>query len=229
MTAKRCTILIVLVAVALCLTPTAWAQIEFTYGVSYFSNAHTAGAPDSTTRLVNPGTTGAYSPFGDVCASIYVVDYNEQLASCCSCRVTPNGELELSTNALTQNPGNGVTLNHGDIKIVASTPNSAGKCDPTQALPIANASIPITGLDGWQTHVQKTSSTTFTLTETGYTLSFGTYTTNTNSISAVETAEINDLAEDCLEIAELDSGNGQCQQSAVNASGVRAGTPGCTQ
>src|SRR5579864_2354505 len=202
------TLAMLLATITVCLLSTgASAQIEFFYGVSYFSNAHTSGAPDATTRVINPGTNGTAV---DVCASTYVFDFNEQLAECCSCRVTPNGELELSTNQLTRNPGNGFPITHGAIKIVATLPNPAtGKCDATQG----SGAITF-GLDAWQTHVQRVSAGTslsnFALTETAYTFSFGSSTTSQNEL-AIEAAELTDLQEDCTEIVELDSGNGQCQ------------------
>jgi hypothetical protein len=222
----RATLGMLLAAMAVCLLSTgASAQEEFLYGVSYFSNAHTAGAPDGTTRVVNPGTLGTAT---DVCASTYIFNYDEQLSACCSCRVTPNGELELSTNALTRNPGNGVPVNHGAIKIVATLPNPAtGKCDATQG-----SGATVFGLDAWQTHVQRLSAgstaANFALTETAFTNSYGTSTTATTE-AAIEAAELSDLQEDCSEVVELDSGNGQCQANAVSARGAVAGTPGCTQ
>src|SRR5580700_8551458 len=50
-----------------------------TLKVDYFANANTAGAPDGTTRITNPGTAG-----GSLCAAIFVFDPNQELSECCS-------------------------------------------------------------------------------------------------------------------------------------------------
>lgn len=65
---------------------TALAQ-DKVYALSYFSNAHTTGAPDAVLRLVNDGNVSDSSPAGDLCASIYVFDSTEELQECCSCRI----------------------------------------------------------------------------------------------------------------------------------------------
>src|SRR5579884_2431461 len=52
--------------------------------VNYFSNANTAGAPDGTVQITNPG-----SPTGNLCAQIYVSDPYQELSECCACLVTP--------------------------------------------------------------------------------------------------------------------------------------------
>ena len=102
---------------------TAVAQ-DNVYALSYFSNAHTTGAPDGALRLVNDGYVSDASPAGDLCASIYVFDSNEELNECCSCKVTPNGILSLSVNTnLTSNTLTGVTPKRGVIKVVSSVSN----------------------------------------------------------------------------------------------------------
>jgi hypothetical protein len=107
-----------------------------TFKVTYFSNNGTT--PDNTVRLTNVGTSG-----GSLCADIYVFDPAQELAECCSCRVTPDGLLTLSVyNNLTSNTLTGVSLTTGDIKIVSSK-----TCDATKPSPVS-------GIQGWATHVQ---------------------------------------------------------------------------
>jgi hypothetical protein len=225
MAPKRCTLAILLTAISLFLLSTgAWGQVEFTYGVSYFSNANTSGAPDGKVRLVNPGTLGTFT---DICASIYVFNYDEQLNECCSCRLTPNEELELSINALTANPLTGRLPTHGDIKIVASNP-VAGACNATVPAPVVGNAIFVVGLDGWATHPQRLQATSWALTETAFTLSFGTFTA-TPTLASQEANEINDLAEDCLETAEAGSGNGDCSATALALTPGQHGAPNCRQ
>jgi hypothetical protein len=168
---------------------TAVAQDNI-FALSYFSNAHTTGAPDAALRVVNDGTLSDSSPAGDLCASIYVFDSAEQLNECCSCRVTPNGILSLSVNAnLTSNTLTGKTPTRGVVKVVSSA-LSGGTCDAT-------AVVPQTGIRGWSTHVQKTV-TSYSLTEEE--LLDSTY-------GASESA---DLAEDCKVLIELGTGQGVC-------------------
>ena len=168
---------------------TAVAQDNI-FALSYFSNAHTRGAPDAALRLVNDGFVSDASPGGDLCASIYVFDSREELGECCSCRVTPNGILSLSVNnSLTSNTVTGQTLTRGVVKIVSSKP-VAGRCD-------AAAEAPQTGISGWLTHVQKRT--------TGYSL-----TEEDLMDSNLSTLEAADLAEDCQGIIGLGIATGVC-------------------
>lgn len=67
--------------------------------VKYFSNLHLA---DSFVNLVNTGANGAplngpgFGPAGNICANVYAFSPDEQLVSCCSCLITPNGLVSLS-------------------------------------------------------------------------------------------------------------------------------------
>ena len=118
-----------------------------TLKVDYFANANTAGAPDGTLRITNPGTNG-----GNIYAAIYVFDPQQELTECCTCILTPDGLRTLSVNAdLTSNPLTGVTLTTGLIKIVSSTGPSASKLFPTAAI------------RSWTTHIQNSN---FSETET---------------------------------------------------------------
>src|ERR1700682_2858519 len=168
---------------------TAVAQDNI-YALSYFSNAHTTNAPDGVLRVVNDGTLSDASPAGDLCASVYVFDSAEQMNECCSCRVTPNGILSLSVNTnLTSNTVTGQTLTRGVVKIVSSKA-VAGRCDPA-------ADAPQTGIRGWLTHVQK-STTGYSLTEEEL------------MDSNLSTLEAADLAEDCQVIIGLGIATGVC-------------------
>jgi hypothetical protein len=121
------------------------------YTVGYYANANTVNVPDGTLRLVNDGAQGGTSPGGDVCASIYVFDNNENMQECCSCKVTPNGYLSLGVNSnLTANNAPNVRLTRGVIKVVSShmNPPQNGPCDPT-----FNAAV--IGIRGWLTHITR--------------------------------------------------------------------------
>jgi hypothetical protein len=148
---RRITMLVVcMLALALCagsaMASTAPPPAD-TLKVDYFSNANTAGAPDGTVRLTNPGTSG-----GSLYAAIYVFDPNQELSECCECFLSPDGLRTLSVNSdLTSNPLTGVTLSTGLIKVVSTTGTSASKLFPTPAV------------RGWATHIQNSN---FAVTET---------------------------------------------------------------
>jgi hypothetical protein len=154
------------------------------FKVDYFSNANTAGAPDGTVRITNPGTAA-----GNVCASIFVFDPYQEMSECCSCLVTPDGLRTLSVNTdLTKNPLTGVVLSTGVIKIVSTIP-VAGACP----LPTVVNSTP--AIRAWVTHIQ---NGTYAITETNATDA-------TLSINEVTT-----LQRDCTAIKLDGSGHGVC-------------------
>jgi len=155
---RRTTMLVVCtLALALC-AGTAFASTTppaDTLKVDYFSNANTAGAPDGTVRVTNPGTAA-----GNVCASFFVFDSYQELSECCSCLLTPDGLRTLSVNTdLTKNPLTGVTLNTGLIKIVSTVPVGGGCPLPT----VVNSTPAIRA---WVTHIQ---NGTYAVTETAST------------------------------------------------------------
>jgi hypothetical protein len=147
----RQTTLVICLALAVCLSTTAWASTApppaDTLKIDYFANANTAGAPDGTVRLTNPGTSG-----GPVWAAIYVFDPQQELTECCECFLSPDGLRTLSVNTdLTSNPLTGVTLTTGLVKFVSTTGTSASKL------------FPVASLREWGTHIQ---NVTFAETET---------------------------------------------------------------
>jgi hypothetical protein len=187
---RRITMLVVCtMAFALC-AASAWAQSpppSDTLKVDYFANANTAGAPDATVRVSNPGT----SPQGNLCASVFVFDVHQEMSECCSCLVTPDGLRTLSVNAdLTSNPLTGKTLNQGLIKVVSMyTVN--GYCP----LPTAFTSRTTPTIRAWATHIQNSN---FSITETA------------SSDAALSWAEITRLQKQCTAIALDGSGSGVC-------------------
>jgi len=147
---RQTTLLVICALMAGLLATAAWGITTppaDTLKVDYFSNANTAGAPDGTVRVTNPGTSG-----GSLYAAFYVFDPNQELTECCTCRLTPDGLRTLSVNSdLTSNPLTGVTLTTGLIKIVSSTSPSASRLVPTAAI------------RSWATHIQNSN---FSETET---------------------------------------------------------------
>src|SRR5581483_7670997 len=121
------------VAFALCAVlsvGSVWgAEPADTLQVNYFVNANTAGLPDGTVQMTNPGTSGA-----TICAMIYVFYPDEEMTECCGCTLTPDDLRTLSINYdLTANPLVGVKATTGVIKIVSSA--YTGVCDPRKLAP----------------------------------------------------------------------------------------------
>ena len=148
-----------LLAITLMLGGTAFAQGDPSVGdpsvyfVTYFSNAHTTGAPDATVRIINDGdqSTGTGECIGAACggnlwADIYVFDDSQELQECCSCEITADGLLSESVNLnLTSNTLTGRVPTRGVIKVIS---------DPTGC---AYDPVPLPGLRAWSTHIQATS------------------------------------------------------------------------
>jgi hypothetical protein len=159
-----------------------------TFKVNYYSNANTS-APDATVRITNVGTEicAACDPSGNVCALVYVLAPDQQLAECCGCLLTPDSLSTLSVNLdLTSNPLTPAVLTTGDIKIISSLPGSTG-CNPAKPSPAA-------GIRAWATHIQNDGSTT----ETEF------------SDSTLSAGEMNHLASTCKGIFNNGSGFGVC-------------------
>jgi hypothetical protein len=185
---RRITMLVVCtIALALCAgvaAATTTPPAPDTLKVDYFANANTAGAPDGTLRVTNPGTAG-----GSLCAAIYVFDSNQELSECCSCYVSPDGLRTLSVNTdLTSNPLTGVILNTGAIKIV-STPTKGGIC------PLPLSLTPTAGIRAWETHIQNSN---FVITETA------------SQDATLSSAEVSRLQGECYAIQLDGSKSGVC-------------------
>jgi len=150
---RRITLLVVCtLALALCAAASTTPPPADTLKIDYFANANTAGAPDGTVRVTNPGTSGT-----GLCAAIFVFDVNQEMSECCSCYVSPDGLRTLSVNTdLTSNPLTGVILSTGAIKIVSTKSNGTTCPAPTSLFPTA-------AVRAWATHIQNAN---FTITET---------------------------------------------------------------
>jgi len=156
-----------------------------TLQVNYFTNANTAGFPDGTVQITNPGTSGT-----NLCALIYVFYPDEEMAECCGCSTTPDDLRTLSIDSnLTSNPLNGVIPTNGVIKIVSSA-NSA-TCDPRHITPTA-------ALRAWGTHILGPSTGGVAITETEF------------QNATLSTAEQTSLQRGCAAIVLEGSGHGIC-------------------
>src|SRR5271154_7443282 len=95
----------------------AKAQTTDVLKVTYFDNNGGDGEPNASIHVLNPGS-------GAFCADVYVFRADQELAECCSCPISANGELQFDVVQVTLSPGDGggIPVN-GSIQIIAdSTP-----------------------------------------------------------------------------------------------------------
>jgi hypothetical protein len=195
----------------------AYAQNPITadspYQVKYASNL-THG--DSVINITNTGAHGAglgsgtsASVTGAICANVYVYDPSEEVVSCCSCPVTPNGLVSLSAvSDLINNPltrGNPTSI---VIKLLATAP-VGGSCNNSALL--SGTPTIVTGLAAWGTTIHANTSAaagTFAVTETAFTPA---------TLSAGEIAR---LAYGCGVVANTGSGFGVCNSCRLGGLGA---------
>jgi hypothetical protein len=183
---------------------------NLTAGESYIdiSNSGANGAP-----LLGPGFGGAA---GNICVNVYAFSPDEQLISCCSCLVTPDGLVHLGVNAdLTSKTLTGVIPTSVVVKLVStlagaagtgtSCSNSAATVVPGLVAPAAGAIVP--GLLAWGTTLHPQGAA-FVTTETAFTPS---------TLSAGEIASISGR---CASILGNGSGFGICNSCKAGGLGA---------
>ena len=122
------------------------------FQVRYASNL-TAG--DSVINITNTGVNGAPlngpgfgGAAGNTCVNVYAFSPDEQLISCCSCLITPNGLVSLSVNQdLISNTLTGVRPNSVVVKLVntGAGPTFTGTSCTNSAAGAGTASFPLAG------------------------------------------------------------------------------------
>jgi hypothetical protein len=176
---------------AMALSVVAHAQIpvisgDSIYQIGYASNVN---AGDSYVNISNDGAsmvtttiaaaTNSLAVSGSFCANVYAFNPDEEILSCCSCPITPNGLVSLSVqrdllnNTLTgrTNPSSVV------IKLVATRPavTTLGTTSNPCALSAGNlfpSQFFEPGMVAWGTKLHantSTTTTTYSLTETPFT------------------------------------------------------------
>ncbi len=123
-----------------------------TYLLRYASNLNSG---DSVINIINTGANGAAlngpgfgGQAGNICVNAYTFSPDEQLVSCCSCLITPNGLASLSVNSdLVSNTLTGVIPNSVVIKLVntAASPNFTGTNCTNSAALAGTAPFPLAG------------------------------------------------------------------------------------
>ena len=168
------------------------------YQVGYAANLL---AGDSYLNLTNTGTLNGFDPAGRICVNVYTFDPSEEMVSCCSCQVTPDGLKSLSvkqdlvSNTLTPGvPGSVV------IKLLATS----GTCNPSAPA----ATTLVGGMRAWGTSLHQNSvSGNFEITENVFQTSFLSHT------------ELQKLTTYCGFIQANGSGFGICKSCRLGALG----------
>lgn len=196
----------------------AYAQNPITadspFQVRYASNLNLG---DSVVNITNTGARGAAnqsgtsaSLTGSICANVYAFSADEQLVSCCSCPVTPNGLVSLSVrNDLTSNTLTPAVPTSVVVKLVATVP-VGGSCNNSAATVGANngAATLSNGLAAWGTTLHASTTAAPAVTETAFTPA---------SLSA---GEANRLGSLCTFIINNGSGFGICRSCRLGGLGA---------
>src|SRR5579862_2713338 len=144
------------------------------FQVRYASNL-TIG--DSVINITNSGANGAslFGPgvgsVGNICVNVYAFSPDEQLISCCSCLVTPDGLVSLSVvNDLISNTLTGVRPSSAVVKLISTLAGAGGSgtsCSQSAAA-VTSATL-ATGLAAWGTTLHAAVAGGFATTETAFT------------------------------------------------------------
>ena len=180
-------------------------------GESYvnITNSGANGAP-----LLGPGFGGAV---GNICVNVYAFSPDEQLISCCSCLVTPNGLVNLGVNRdLTSKTLTGVIPTSAVVKLVstlAGTGGSGTSCTNSAATVTAEATRIVPGMLAWGTTVHNAPPgvTAYNVTETPF------------SPATLSAGELASIGGRCAAILGNGSGFGICRSCQAGALGASKG------
>lgn len=79
--------------------------------------------------MTNDGTISGADPEGRMCVNIYAFTFNEELFSCCTCKVTPNGLMSLKVGSDIDNTLTPFAPIYLTVMLVSSKPVK-GVCNP---------------------------------------------------------------------------------------------------
>ena len=189
----------------LALATLAFSTVAFaddTFQVRYAANLNIG---DSVVDITNSGATVRNNASQNLCVNLYTFDPAEELISCCSCTVTPNGLQSLSVlKSLISNPLTPAIPTAVVIKAVAT---SGAACNASVVAP-ANIAH---GLLMWGTTLHQNTSTaaaSYSVTETAFAQA---------DLSAPELAHITST---CGFIQSNGSGFGICKGCAAGGLGA---------
>jgi hypothetical protein len=195
------------------------------FQVRYASNL---AVGDSVINLTNDGasstagdaTMGA-AQNGNLCVNVYAYTPDEQMASCCTCIVTPNGLNSLSVRSdLASNPLTPVIPSAMVIKLVATKGDSTNTCNAAKWNGTGNVAEVIPGLMAWGTTIHAlpvtpgTPATTYGVIETAFSVGSG-----DNGAGKPSTAEATRMQQLCGFIKANGSGYGICKSCRLGGLG----------
>jgi hypothetical protein len=175
-------------------------------GESYINITNTGanGAP-----LLGPGFGGAV---GNICVNVYAFSPDEQLISCCSCLVTPNGLVNLGVvRDLTSKTLTGVIPTSVVVKMIstlAGTGGSGTSC--TNSAATVPTATKVNGLLAWGTTIHNAPAAVpgYAVTETPF------------SPATLSEGEQASVAGRCAAILGNGSGFGICRSCQTGALGA---------
>lgn len=194
--------------------------LDTSFQIRYTCNLNVG---DSIVDITNTGANGASlngpgfgGPAGNICVNVYAFSPDEQLISCCSCLVTPNGLVSLSVvQDLISNPLTGIRPDCVVVKLLATptldatgAPTFAGT-NCTGSAGLAGTVLPpaTSGLAAWGTTLHA-SPTGFQLSETQFTP------------ATLGPGELTSIATRCGNIIGNGSGFGICKSCRAGALGA---------
>ncbi len=176
------------------------------FQIGYASNLNIG---DSVVNLTNAGTVSGADPAGRICANVYTFDPAEELISCCTCMVTPNGldslsdQGDLISNTLT--PGVPTSI---VIKLVATLPN-LGTCNAGNGGVAFTAAQLAPGLRAWGTSLHNDAAAgAYQVTERAF------------QPAVLSTSELHKLTSYCNFIQAIGSGYGICKSCKTGGLGA---------
>jgi hypothetical protein len=179
-----------------------------TFGESYINITNTGfnGAP-----LLGPGFGGAV---GNICVNVYAFSPDEQMISCCSCLVTPNGVVNLGVNRdLTSKTLTGIIPTSVVVKLLSTLAGTGGtgtNCNNSAAT-VTTANI-VPGMLAWGTTNHAAPAPPngpggYQVTETPF------------SPASLSAGELASLGNRCANILGNGSGFGVCRSCQAGALG----------
>jgi len=207
------------------LSMAAFSQVapDSPFQVRYASNL-TRG--DSIVNITNTGANGASlfgpgfgTPAGNICVNVYSFSPDEQLISCCSCLVTPNGLVNLTAKRdLVSNTLTGIYPDSIVIKLLSTLAGATGSgtsCNNSAATAgQTEANRLVAGMLAWGTTLHSATAidpppagTAFSITETPF---------NPATLSAGELASITNR---CTNIIGNGSTFGICRSCRLGGLG----------
>ena len=204
--------MIAAMALSTCAFAQSNATVDHYFQVRYASNLNVG---DSVINITNSGARGAglaagtsANTTGAICVNVYAFSPDEQMISCCSCPVTPNGLVSLSarqdliSNTLTPAQPTSIV-----VKLLATEPIN-GSCTGSAATP-ATVNLPRGMLAyGTTVHAAAVAGGEPAVTETRF------------APAMLTSGELNRLQDLCTFINANGSGFGICRSCRLGGLGA---------